>query len=126
MNETPQAVEAFIQDKVLPEYQPIVAAFRKLIASDFPELREEMRGGTEAYYGVPVYRLNHIVITLSPTKTGVTFAFSDGKVFEDKYDTLEGLGNKTRNIRLKSIDEFDADILRYYIKQAVALDTKSA
>lgn len=122
--ENTNAVETFIQNKVLPEYRPIVAAFRKLLAGDFPALKEEMRGGTEAYYSVPVYRLNRIIITLSPTKTGITFAFSEGKAFEDKYDKLDGLGNKTRNVRLKSLDEFDADMMRYYIKQAIALDTK--
>ena len=78
-----KAINDFIQQKVLPEYRPLVEAFRELIQKDFPELREEMRGGTEAYYSVPVYRLNRIVITLSPTKQGITFAFSEGKSFED-------------------------------------------
>lgn len=115
-------IDDFIQQKVLPEYRPLVTAFRELIRKDFPELSEEMRGGTEAYYSVPVYRLNHIVITLSPTKQGITFAFSEGKTFEDKYELLEGVGNKTLNIRLHSIDEFDADKMRYYIQQAVDID----
>lgn len=119
-------IDDFIQQKVLPEYQPLVTAFRELIQKDFPELSEEMRGGTEAYYSVPVYRLNHIVITLSPTKQGVTFAFSEGKSFEDKYKLLEGVGNKTLNIRLHNIDEFDADKMRYYIKQAIAIDRKQS
>jgi len=121
-----KAIEDFIQQKVLPEYQPLVTTFRELIQKDFPELSEEMRGGTEAYYSVPVYRLNHIVITLSPTKQGMTFAFSEGKSFEDKYKLLEGVGNKTLNIRLHSIDEFDADKMRYYIKQAIAIDRKQS
>lgn len=119
-------VEDFIQQRVLPQYQPLVAAFRELIQKDFPELTEEMRGGTEAYYGVPVYRLNRIVITLSPTKQGITFAFSEGKSFEDKYKLLEGVGNKTLNIRLRSTDEFDADKMRYYIQQAIDTDKKQA
>lgn len=122
MTQDTKTIENFIQDKVLPEYQPILRAFRTLIRNDFPELKEEMRGGTEAYYSVPVYRLNHIVITISPTKQGITFAFSEGKAFKDKYKMLEGVGNKTLNIRLKSIDEFNADKMRYYIRQAVAID----
>lgn len=119
-----KSIEDFIEQKVLPEYQPLVVAFRKLIQKDFPELREEMRGGTEAYYSVPVYRLNRIVFTLSPTKHGITFAFSEGKSFEDKYKLLEGVGNKTLNIRLHSIDEFDADKMRYYVQQAIDIDRK--
>lgn len=116
------AVEAFIQDKVLPEHRPTVEAFRALVAKDFPELNEEMRGGTEAYYGIPVYRLTHIVAGISPTKTGVTFSFNEGKSFEDKYGLLEGAGNKTRNIRLKTPEAFDAEVMRYYLHQAVTLD----
>lgn len=122
MNENTKSIEHFIEEKVRPEYRPLVAAFRTLLSNDFPELKEEMRGGTEAYYGVPIYRLNHIVITLSPTKEGVTFAFSEGRSFEDKYKMLEGVGSKSLNIRLKSVDQFDADKMRYYVQQAIAID----
>lgn len=118
-----KVVDDYIKTKVLPQYQPLVIAFRELIASDFPELSEEMRGGTEKYPGVPVYRLKRIVIVISPTKQGVTFAFSDGGQFKDKYHMLEGVGNKTLNIRLKHIDEFDTDKMRYYIEQAIAIDS---
>jgi hypothetical protein len=117
------AIELFIETKVLPEYRAIVDKFRKLIKSEFPDLKEEMRGGTEKYYGIPVYRFNRIIITLSPTKKGVTFSFSDGKKFEDKYSLLEGEGNKTLNLRLSKVDDFQDEIFRYYIKQAIALDS---
>ncbi len=116
------SIEAFINEKVLPEYRQIVAEFRDLVKHNFPELTEEMRGGTEKYYGVPVYRLKRILITLSPTKQGITFAFSDGKQMIDKYNLLEGVGNKTLNIRLKSADDFDADMFSYYITQAIKAD----
>jgi hypothetical protein len=99
-----------------------VYKFRLLIQSVFPELREEMRGGTEKYYGVPVYRLKRIVITLSPTKKGITFSFSEGKQFEDKYGLLEGLGNKSLNLRLENEAAYSDEILSYYIKQAIDFD----
>ncbi len=82
-----------------------------------------MRGGTEKYYGVPVYRYNRIIITLSPTKKGITFSFTDGKKFEDKYSLLEGEGNKTLNLRVSKADDYQEEVLRYYIKQAIALDS---
>jgi hypothetical protein len=109
--------------KVLPEYRAMVDRFRKLIKSEFPDLKEEMRGGTEKYYGVPVYRYHRIIITLSPTKKGITFSFSDGKKFEDKYSLLEGEGNKTLNLRINNVDDFQEEIFRYYITQAIALDS---
>ena len=113
----------FIESQVLPQYQTIVDKFRKHIKSEFPDLREERRGGTEKYYGVPVYRYHTIIITLSPTKKGITFSFTEGKKFEDKYSLLEGEGNKTLNLRVSRADDYQEEILRYYIKQAMALDS---
>ena len=75
-------IESFIEEKVLPKYQPIVAKFREIIQNDYQCIREEMRGGTEKYYGVPVYRYNRIIITLSPTQKGITFSFTEVKNFE--------------------------------------------
>ncbi|HKX72966.1 MAG TPA: DUF1801 domain-containing protein [Candidatus Saccharimonadales bacterium] len=115
-------VEEFIRTKVRPEYRPLVEAFRTFIKSDFPQLKEEMRGGTENYYGTPVYRLKRIVLVISPSQHGITFAFSEGKLFQDKYGMLEGVGNKTLNIRLSSPAEFDETKMRYYVQQAIDLD----
>lgn len=122
MNDADQAIATFLETKVQPEFRPLVEKFRALVQHDFPELSEEMRGGTEKYYSTPVYRLKHIVITLSPSKQGITYAFTDGKQLEDKYAILEGVGNKTRNIRLKHADDFNDEIMRYYIRQAITLD----
>lgn len=122
MSTTTPPVEQFINDKVQPEFRPIVTRFRQLIKTDFPEIKEEMRGGTEAYYGVPVYRYRRIIISLSPTKQGITFAFSEGKKIHDSYNLLEGLGNKTLNLRVTHINEFNPDVMRDYITQAIALD----
>jgi len=116
-------IELFIESKVLLEYRAIVDRFRKLTKREFPDLKEEMRGGTEKYYGVPVYRYHKIILTLSPTKKGITFSFSDGKKFEDKYSLLEGEGNRTLNLRVSKVDDFQEEIFRYYITQAIMLDS---
>lgn len=117
-------IDEFIKEKVTEDYRPIVAKFRSLIQKEFSTLREEMRGGTEKYYGVPVYRNKRIVITLSPTKKGITFSFSDGKKFEDKYSLLEGEGNKSLNLRISKAEEYKDEILRYYVKQAIKFDNE--
>ena len=117
-------IEFFIESKVPPEHKPIVDKFRSLINLEFSNLKEEMRGGTEKYYGVPVYRNKRIIITLNPTKKGITFSFSDGKKFNDKYSLLEGKGNKTRNLRVGKLQEYKDEILRYYIKQAIKFDNE--
>lgn len=112
-------IDIFLHEKVLPEHRDIIAQFRKLIHNEYPQIKEEMRGGTEKYYSVPVYRLNKILITLSPTKKGITFNFAEGAKFEDKYKSLQGKGNKTLNLRLSGVDQFDKAQLKYYIEQAI-------
>ncbi|NCC71228.1 DUF1801 domain-containing protein [bacterium] len=116
-------IELFIESKVLVKYQAIVNKFRRLVKKEFPYLKEEMRGGTEKYYGIPVYRYNRIIISLSPTKKGITFSFTDGKKFKDKYSLLEGKGNKTLNLRIILNEDYKDEILRYYIKQAIEFDS---
>jgi len=120
---TTKNVKTFIESKVLPEYRPIIDKFRELIKKEFPDLKEEMRSGTEKYYGVPVYRYTRIVISLSPSKNYITFSFTDGKKFEDKYSLLKGTGNRSLNLRITKIDEYSDEILRYYINQAIKNDS---
>ncbi|MGF6174215.1 DUF1801 domain-containing protein [Ensifer sp. 4252] len=117
-----KAVDAFIEDKVQPEHRPIVEAFRALIRKVAPDVKEGMRGGTEAYYGVPVYRLKRDIIAISPNKKGVNFAFSKGVLIEDKYGLLQGLGKVNRNVLVRKMDEFNPEALAYYIGQAVKID----
>jgi hypothetical protein len=115
-------VDEFIDAKVTEQYRSILNNFRKLISTEFTKIREEMRRGTEKYYGVPVYRHKKIIITISPTKKGITFSFTNGKKFEDKYSLLEGLGNKSLNYRISKIEDFKKEIMRYYINQALLFD----
>ena len=59
---------------------------------------------------------------ISPTKKGITLAFSRGAEFEDKYGLLEGEGKKSKNVRMGSTKDINPEALRYYILQAVKLD----
>ncbi len=106
----------------MPEHRSLVEAFRQLVARDFPEITEEMRGGTEKYYGVPSYRFKRIIAVISPTKNDVTFAFSKGASFVDRYGLLEGVGKTSKNIRLSRMDDFNPESFRYYLRQAIDLD----
>ena len=115
-------VDEYIRTNVAPELTPIVEAFRSLVRRDFPELVEDMRGGSEKYPGSPIYRLNRIIVVVNPTKNFVTFAFSDGKSFDDKYDHLKGVGNKSSNWRIKNVEEFDEQIMSDYLRQAMKID----
>ena len=116
------AIDQFIKEKIKPEFQQVYQQFRALVKKEFPLLKEEMRGGTEKYYGIPVYRYKRIVLSISPTQKGITFAFSEGKKFEDKFSLLEGKGNKSLNFRISGTEDYSDEILRYYIEQAIELD----
>ena len=115
-------IDDFIKNKIKAEYQPVFLKFRALVNNKFPFLKEEMRGGTEKYYAVPVYRHRRIIITVSPTQKGITFSFTDGKLFEDAYGLLEGQGNKSLNLRISNADAWNDELLEYYIIQAVSID----
>lgn len=116
-------INKFIEEKIQPEFRPIFLSFRTLIQNKFPHLQEEMRGGTEKYYGVPVYRNNKIIITVSPTKKGITFSFTEGKKMKDKFKQLEGVGNKSLNLRITRLNYYSDELLEYYIMQAIEIDS---
>ncbi|MDD1769514.1 MAG: DUF1801 domain-containing protein, partial [Methanomassiliicoccales archaeon] len=73
-------------------------------------------------YGIPAYKIMRIIAVISPTRKGITLAFSRGAEFEDKYGFLEGEGRKSRNVRIKDVKEINRGALVYYIRQAVKLD----
>ena len=121
-NASNPAVDKYIRTNVAPELTAIIESFRSLIHRDFPELIEDMRGGSEKYPGTPIYRLKRIVVVVNPTSKFITFAFSDGKSFDDKYHLLEGVGNKSSNWRIKNLSEFDEQIMSYYLRQGIEID----
>ena len=108
-------VEAFIERRVLPEYRGIVSMLRTA-------MRDDAKSEEVLTYGILGFRRNRIIAVISPTKKGITLAFSRGAEFEDKYRLLEGVGKVSKNIRLSAAREITRPRLRYYIKQAVTLD----
>ena len=112
-------VDAFVRARVQPEHQTIVAMLRKLMLECAPNSVEAVS------YGIPVWRQNLIIAVLSPTKKDITFAFSRGAEFRDKYRLLRGAGTKSKHVKIKDLTAVNMEALRYYIKQAVALDAKA-
>jgi hypothetical protein len=88
-------VDQFVKARVLPEYR--------------------------GHPGVPV-STNHR--GHQPDEKWHTFAFSRGAEFEDKYGLLEGVGKVSKNVRMGDLKEVNKTALRYYIKQALKLDSK--
>jgi hypothetical protein len=111
-------VDDFVKTKVLPELRPIVAMIRALMKDCAPNAKEVIS------YGIPVYKAKHILAVISPTKEDITFSFSHGTEFEDKYHLLKGVGKVSKHVKIKNLTEANKDALRYYIKQALELDAK--
>ena len=113
-----KSVDEFVQMKVLPELQPTVAMIRKLMKECAPEAKEMIS------YGIPAYKLRRIIAVISPTKKDITFSFSRGAQFEDRYGLLRGVGKSSKHIKLKKTEDANQEALRYYIQQALELDAR--
>ena len=112
-------VDEFIRARVSPELQPVVSALRTFMREHAPLAREVMS------YGIPMYRGNKALAVISPTKNDITFAFSRGAEFKDRYGLLTGVGTRSKHVKLKRLADVNVPALRYYLKQAVALDKES-
>ena len=109
-------VDEFVESKVLPEFQPVVAAIRSLMKVSAPHAEELMS------YSLPMYKQKFTFAWISPSKTGITFSFMRGVAFEDKYGLLRGTAKHSRFVRMRNLGDFNEPALRYYVKQALKLD----
>jgi len=111
-------VDDFVKEKVLPEYFAIVTMIRELMREVAPEAVETIS------YGIPVWKGKRIFAYISLNKKGITFSFSRGTLFEDKYGFLKGVGKSSRHIKFKNLNDVNKDLLHYYIEQAIEFDNK--
>jgi len=111
-------VDAYVKAKIRPEHQGIVAMLRELMYECAPDAHELVS------YGIPAWRAKRILVVISPTKKDITFAFSKGAEFKDKYGLLKGVGKVSKHVKIKDLDTVNKDALRYYIKQALELDAR--
>jgi hypothetical protein len=111
-------VDEFIETRVLPEFRPIVDLLRELMREYAPDVEEKIS------YGIPAYKGKRILAVISPSKQGITFAFSRGAQFKDEYGLLKGVGKSSKNLRFKRLDQVNKDVFRYYLNQALEFDLK--
>jgi hypothetical protein len=111
-------VDEFVKIRVLPDFQPIAEMIRQLMREMAPNAKEEMG------YGIPVWKGKRILAVISPTKKDITFSFSRGAQFEDKYGLLRGVGKSSKHVKIKNLEQVNREVLKYYIEQALELDRK--
>ncbi|SIQ25771.1 DUF1801 domain-containing protein [Micromonospora avicenniae] len=115
---TSNDVDVYVENKLDPRHREIVVALRALMADSAP-------GATECLtYGSPAWRGKKILAVISQSKTHLTFAFERGAEFVDSHGLLEGVGKKTRHVKIKTLDGINEEALRDYITQAVSLDQR--
>jgi len=110
-------VDEFIEARVLPEFHDVVARIRQFMSEEAPDAKEYVA------YGIPVYKGRKIFAVISPTKKDITFSFTHGREFEDKYGLLKGVGKLAKHVKMKSLKDFNKEALKYYLKQAMAIDS---
>ena len=115
-------LDKFLEKRVQPQHKAIVLRFLAQMENTAPEATRRMRGGTEKYYSVPVYRVKRDIVAISPTKTGITFSFSYGADFEDPSGILTGSGKRSRTVRVSKLENYPEDEMAYFIRQAVSAD----
>ncbi len=111
-------IDEFLEHRVLPEHLSIVALLRKMMREHAPEAKEQIS------YGILMWKQKRGLAVISPTKKNITFAFSRGANFEDKFGLLQGVGKVSKHVKIKSLKDAPQAALKYYIKQAVQLDAQ--
>lgn len=110
------SVDEFVKSKVLPEHRAIVEMLRQMMQELAPGAQEVLT------YGILAWKAKNILAVISPTKKDITFAFSRGAEFEDKYGMLRGVGRVSKHVKIADVEGIHKAALRYYIRQAVKLD----
>ena len=109
-------VDEYVQQRVTPQLQPIVARLRELMREIAPATREMVS------YDMPVFVQRNIIAYITAAREHITFSFTLGVNFADKYGLLRGKAKHARYLRLKKVEDINKAALRYYVKQALARD----
>ena len=116
------ALAAFLAARVRPEHRAIVLRIVADFAAVAPDVTLRMRGGTEKYIPVPVFRLTRDIAAISPSRSAVTLSFTAGASFDDPFHRLGGAGKMSRTIRITRIEDYPSAAVAHYMRQAVAAD----
>jgi hypothetical protein len=109
----------FVETKVQPDLRPIALKFWKLVAREAPELTPGMRGGTEKYIPVPVWRLKRDAMVLSPGREALTISFAKGALFDDPEGLLGGAGKTSRTMKLRTVADLEGRSIESFLRQVV-------
>jgi hypothetical protein len=113
-----ETVDDFVAHKVLPEFHDIVAMLRALMREYAPHATEKIS------YGLPMWIGKSTLAWVSPTKRDITFGFTFGSEFEDRYGLLKGVGKHAKHVKIRKLADANQAALRDYILQALERDAR--
>jgi hypothetical protein len=111
-------VDDFVKQRVLPEFHDIVTMLRALMGECAPHATEQIS------YGLPMWIGTSTLAWISPTKRDITFGFTFGREFADRYGLLKGVGKHARHVKIRRLADANQEALRYYIQQALEHDAR--
>jgi hypothetical protein len=109
-------VDHYVQDRILPDYQDVATMVRELMRECAPHATELIS------YGQPMWKGMSHMAWITPGKQGISFGFTYGGLFEDRFGLLKGSGKHAKNVRLRTRAEANQEALRDYIQQALEHD----
>lgn len=104
-------VTAFI-DQAKPEQKQILEKLRKLIHESVEDVEEEFK------WSRPVFKSNKDFAYFKTAKAYVTLGFFNFEKLNDQGNRLEGTGKNMRHIKLKSLNDIDAQLFKAWFKAA--------
>jgi hypothetical protein len=91
------------------EQQAIMTAVRKLIHATVPGVTEEFK------WSRPIFRTAKDFAYFKTAKTHVSFGFNEASKLQDPDGRLEGTGKNMRHIKLRTMGDVDAALLKQWL-----------
>ncbi len=111
------AIDQYIA-KQPEDKQEVLKALRDLIKDTSPEITEAIK------WGYPSFGYKKDVCYLATQKNHVNFGFYEGGLLSDPQKLLEGTGAKMRHIKIRTINDLQAEPMRELIREAMEKQEK--
>ena len=111
-------VDEYVAGKVSPEQRPLVSSLVTLMAAIVPDAKVSIK------WAQPVWESNGPMTFLKANKSHVTFGFWRGGELTDRFNLLEGDGDRMKHVKIRQMADINESAIRDYVAQAVMLNAK--
>lgn len=113
MKNTNTQIEAFTQELLLTDTAKaeILLALREKVFTLYPHVEERMM------YGGIMFTLETDFGGLFASKKHISFEFSNGYLFDDPENILEGTGKYRRHIKFQTLEDIESKKIETFLKQ---------